>query len=66
MLALISLLGVWAGTAWHPANLDLINISSSADNVEDFFLVAIICTGYSLSVNEKHALAANSLEPFQI
>jgi hypothetical protein len=65
MLALISLSSIRASTLWDFANGNLINVASTAGEVEDFHFVSTTFTGSSVSVDQKHPLgldAAQSLE----
>jgi hypothetical protein len=51
MLALISLSSIRASTLWDFANGNLINVASTAGEVEDFLFVSTIFTGSSVSVD---------------
>lgn len=64
MFALISLLCIRTGAAWHLTNFHLIDIPSGASDVENLLLVAPVSTGCPLSIDEKHTLRTNSVEPF--
>lgn len=65
MLALISFSSIRASTFWYLADGNLVNITSAAGEIKDFFLVGAVFAGSSVAFDQEHALgfdASKSLE----
>jgi hypothetical protein len=65
VLALISFSSIRASTFWYFADGNLVNITSAAGEIKDFFFVGAVFAGSSLAFNQEHALgfdASKSLE----
>lgn len=61
MLALVSLSEIRTSAFRYLADSGLVDIASSASEVEDLFFVGTVFTGSSIAVDEEHTLSSHAL-----
>lgn len=66
MLALISFSSIRASTFRYLADGNLVNITSAAGEIKDFFLVGAVFAGSSVAFDQEHALGFDACKSLEI
>jgi hypothetical protein len=61
MLALVSLSKIRTSAFRYLADGDLVDIASTAGEIENLFFVGTVFTGSSIAVDEEHTLSSHAL-----
>jgi hypothetical protein len=60
MLALVSLSKIRTSAFRYLADSDLVDIASTASEIEDLFFVGAVVTDSSVTVNQEHTLSSHT------